>query len=390
MDQTETALLQILSVALAGDRVSPDALPAHTDWLALSRLAAAHKLLPLIFSALPVREIPEMQAQKNGILRQVASQTQRTEGFLALYRDMEEAGFHPLVVKGILCRSLYPQGDLRPSSDEDLFVPEEEFAGCFRFLEERGFIPTGSPENFEIGWRRGNLYIELHRCLFSPDSAWGDLNRYFAAEGTAYTVEAGSRIRSLCPHDHMLYLLLHAYKHFLYSGFGIRQICDIGLWARQYQQEIRWDLLAEQCRECRAMGFAAAVLGICDRQLQIGLALPPDWQTEDAYCLPLLEDVLTGGIYGSATDDRLHSANVTLSAVDTDRTGKRTGLLASLFPGRRSLEDRYPYLKQYPALLPLAWGQRIRRYLKGRRNPAESLTLGKERVALLRHYGIIR
>lgn len=35
----------------------------------------------------------------------------------------------------------------------------------------------------------------------------------------------------LAPTDHLLCLLCHAYKHFLYAGFGIRHVCDIGIFA---------------------------------------------------------------------------------------------------------------------------------------------------------------
>ena len=393
MTPTEQTFLHILAAALSGDRVSMDTLPENADWNTLSRLAAQHKLLPMIFSALPLEDVPEMRALKGSVLRQVVSQTQRTEAFLSLYGAMGEAGYHPLVVKGILCRGLYPQGDLRPSNDEDLFVTEEEFRGCCRFLKEQGFTPTDTDTDraFEIGWRKDHLYIELHRSLFSPEAgAYGDLNRFFTAKGTAYPTESGREILSLRPHDHMLYLLLHAYKHFLHSGFGIRQVCDIGLWAREYQARIDWNLLARQCAECRAQGFAAAVLGIGSHYLNISLPLPHDWATEKDYCLPLLEDILAGGIYGSADPGRQHSATVTLNAVEASRSGSRPSLLASLFPGRASLEGRYPYLKQYPVLLPLAWSQRICRYLRKKNDPAESIAVGRERVALLRHYGIIR
>ncbi|MGX8715932.1 MAG: hypothetical protein ACSW8A_09305 [Lachnospiraceae bacterium] len=37
--------------------------------------------------------------------------------------------------------------------------------------------------------------------------------------------------------------------------------------------------------------------------------------------MPFLEDVLKGGIYGSSSEDRLHSANITLGTVEAERTG---------------------------------------------------------------------
>ena len=398
--ENQNLLLTLLSHALRGSRPDPAALPENTDWAALFKTAAQHKLMPLIIATLPADRIPEVAAMKRVALQQMVSQTVRTNAFLELYGKMEETGFHPMVVKGILCRALYPQGDLRPSGDEDLYVPDSEFDGCCAFLREYGLAPTteASPEAFEIGWRNHTLYIELHRRLFSPESgAYGDLNGFFenaAGNRYAYPAEYGMTVHSLPPQEHMLYLLLHAYKHFLHSGFGIRQVCDIGLWARKYHDQIQWDTLAEKCRSCNAFGFSLAVLGIAGHYLEIPMELPEIWHSEKDYCEPLLRDILSGGIYGSADSSRQHSATVTLNAVEADRTGSRRSILASLFPSRASMEYKYPYLRKYPLLLPIAWLHRILCYLRKNRSnntdPTASAAIGQERVDLLKFYGIIK
>lgn len=392
MTQTEQIFLGILRAALKHDTPESPSLPEDGNWPELVRLALQHKLLPLMASGLPLQEIPGGNKLKFQALQQAAFQTQRTRAFLDLYAQLEAAGFHPLVVKGILCRSLYPQPDLRPSSDEDLYIAPSEFTGCCRFLQEQGFVPTGPAEDnaFEIGWRRQDLYIELHQQLFAPDSgAYGDLNRFFAPNGVGYPTEYGRTVVSLEPQDHGLYLLLHAFKHFLHSGFGIRQVCDICLWFDRYHREIHWDAMTRHCRDCDALGFARAVLGIGVHYLDIPLNLPPHWQVTPEYCLPMLRDLLRAGIYGSADRERQHSATVTLNAVEASRAGSKASLLTSLFPPREQMEARYPRLKKQPLLLPLAWGHRIAGYVRRRNRPAESLRIGKERIALLKHYEII-
>ena len=46
----------------------------------------------------------------------------------------------PLVMKGIVCRSLYPKPDLRPSGDEDLLIPEKDFAAVDAYFMRKGFV----------------------------------------------------------------------------------------------------------------------------------------------------------------------------------------------------------------------------------------------------------
>lgn len=397
----EKTLLNILRAALRGEKADPAQLPADTDWEKLCAMALQHKLLPMIVSALPPDVLPNGQMRKRQVIQQVVTQTLKTKAFLELYTAMRSAGFHPLVVKGIVCRGLYPQGDLRPSGDEDLYVCDEEFSACRQFLRDYGMEPTSedSPDAYEIGWSKPGspLYIELHRRLFAPDAmAYGDLEGFFALSGghtAEYPTDFDETVTSLPPHEHMLYLLLHAYKHFLYSGFGIRQVCDIGLWAEKYHDQIDWARLARQCDGCSARKFSAAVFGVARHFLDIPLELPAVWDSPKDFCEPLLADILSGGIYGTADSDRQHSATVTLNAVAADRTGTRRSLWKSVFLKREDMEKKYPYLKKYPFLLPVSWVQRIFHYLRRNQGPAShlsaSITIGNERIQLLKLYDII-
>lgn len=389
LNQPQQLFLDILKAGLQGTAAELEEMPQPDTQNALLQLAGEHKLLPLILTAWP-RQWPVPAEHKRFAFHQAALQMQKNVALLALYNDLRQAGYHPLVVKGILCRELYPQGELRPSSDEDLFVPSEEFSGCCRALQHWGFAPTGEEdtEAYEIGWRKGILYIELHRHLFPPEShAYGELNRFFphpGENGTAYP----SGVCSLSVQDHLLYLLLHAYKHFLHSGFGIRQVCDICLWARQYESRIQWPQLFAQCESCGAEGFAAAVFGIGHHWL--GIDLTVDRIPSPEYCLPLLCDILSAGIYGSAQDARLHSATMTLHAVEARRSDIQRGMLTSLLPPLSAMQRKYACLKKYPLLLPFAWLHRIGQYLCHGGNAAASATIGSDRIALLKHYGILK
>ena len=66
-----------------------------------------------------------------------------------------------------------------------------------------------------------------------------------------------------------------------------------------------------------------------------------------------------------------------------------------LSPGAAAGGGRYPYLKEKPYLLPLAWVNRILKYGKetaggsADNNAAQSIKIGNGRVALLKEYRII-
>ena len=393
---TETQFLHIAKAAISGGD-----LPAEkVDWPAIFTLANQQKLLPILFEA--VRKTPAAEENaalfavtKQQVIGQVLNQTVRSAEFPDLYHKLRSAGLHPIVVKGQLCSRLYPLKDHRISADDDLYIPDAEFMACHEQLLANG-LTTDTPADEmptadEVPYTKGGspLYIELHRRLFdSSEDAHDELNGFFTDLNPAEI----DGFLAMPPHEHLLYLLLHAYKHFVRSGIGLRQFCDIGLWAREYHTEIDWQRLREQCESVHAATFAAAAFRIAKDYLGIEFDLPAPW-SDAVDAEPLLHDSLCGGVYGSNDLTRLHSSTVTLNAVKASRTGEKSSVLRTVFPKREYLE-RYPYLKKRPYLLPVAWAQRLAHYASEKQSGADSsasgsIKLAKERIELMKQYGVM-
>ena len=393
----ETQFLHIAKAAISGGD-----LPAEkVDWPAIFTLANQQKLLPILFET--VRKMPAAEENaavfavtKQQVIGQVLNQTVRSAEFADLYRKLRKAGLRPIVVKGQLCSRLYPLKDHRISADDDLYISDAEFMACHKQLLANG-LTTDTPVDElatadEVSYTKSGspLYIELHRHLFdSAEDAHDELNHFFT---DINPVEMDGFLAML-PHEHLLYLLLHAYKHFVRSGIGARQFCDIGLWAREYHTKIDWQRLREQCESVHAATFAAAAFRIARDDLGIEFDLPAPW-SDAVDAEPLLHDTLCGGVYGSNDLTRLHSSTVTLNAVKASRTGEKSNVLRTVFPKREYLERRYPYLKKRPYLLPVAWAQRLAHYASEKQSGADSsasgsIKLAKERIELMKQYGIM-
>ena len=394
---TETQFLHIAKSAISGVD-----LPAEkVDWPAIFTLANQQKLLPILFEA--VRKMPAAEENvalfavtKQQVIGQVLNQTVRSAEFSDLYHKLRSAGLHPIVVKGQLCSRLYPLKDHRISADDDLLIPDGEFMACHEQLLANG-LTTDTPADElasadEVSYTKEGspLYIELHRHLFdSSEDAHDELNSFFA-DLQAAEIDG---FLAMPPHEHLLYLILHAYKHFVSCGIGLRQFCDIGLWARAYHGEIDWQRLHDQCAAVHAATFAAAAFRIARDYLGIGFDLSAPWD-ENIDVEPLLHDTLCGGVYGSNDLTRLHSSTVTLNAVKASRTGEKSSVLRTVFPKREYLERRYPYLKKRPYLLPVAWAQRLAHYASEKQSGAGnsasgSIKLAKERIELMKRYDIM-
>lgn len=414
MKHFETLFFEALCASLENRKLTWEFDLPEDDWQSIFTLAQTHKVLPLVFDAVSVcpsikRLNPQLvQRTRLQSVAMMMQQIQKTSEFLNIYSQFASQGIKSLVVKGLVCRELYPKPDLRISSDEDILVPAEQFAKSVQILQECGLqanVLQADVENAdEIGFVavNGSSYIELHKSLFARTSeAYGELNHYFVDcfEKNVSLYVQGREIKTLEPRMHLFYLICHAFKHFLHSGFGIRQVCDMVMLANTYGKDLDWQTLLIQCREIRADKFAAAIFKIGKNYLTFDwerAGYPKEWQEIEIEEEELLSDLLQSGIYGGSTMSRRHSAKITLEAAASVKTGRKpiNAVIATAFPTAKELESRFPYLKEKPYLLPLAWTSRILEYRKetkmmNNNSAAEAIKIGNERVELLKKYGII-
>lgn len=404
--------LRLFSAFLRKESVVIEQKITEEEWKQLFQMAFHHQIVPMLYEMAITQEsfcqLPEGQRQiwKQETMITVAKQAHKTNEFVRLYRLMRENGMHPLVVKGIVCRDLYPKPDHRPSCDEDLLVTKEEIWQIDKLLLKEGFKREITDESMrktieslhEIGYRnwKTGVYLEVHLSLFPEESAaYGSFNTLFqgaALRAVGLSIN-GCEILTLHPTDHFLYLLCHSAKHFMHSGFGVRQLADLLLFAERYGNEINWDYIIEKTKEYHMDVFMIHLFDIGIRHFSFDLChigWPQDRIKLDGTLdsSDLLQDLLVGGVFGASTGERLHSANITLSAVER---GERGGTIwSSLFPGRSYMEQKYDYVSKYPWLLPIGWIHRMIEFLwKDHTDSRKVLETGEMRVNLLKKYQMI-
>lgn len=408
MEHHERLFLEAMKAALLDQTVAWDGRVSPETLKQVLELAQMHHVLPMVFEA--IYSCPAAAALDPGLvaecrqatLHAVMHQAVKTEEFFELYDILRQTGAPALVVKGLVCRNLYPRPDYRDSTDEDVFCGEQSFSICQEAMTKGGMEPyKGEQEDYEISYHKvdGTLHVELHKNLFQKNSeVFDDCNRFFdhSLEHPAWVTVDGRQIATLDYSENMLYLILHAYKHFLHSGFGIRQVCDMVLFANHYGAQIRWEEVRRNAGSLRVERFAGALFAIGEKYLTFDpekACFPISWLEVDPE--PLLQDLLCGGIYGAAQRSRMHSSNIMLNAVKANKKGKRgIKLLGAAFPSVDILKNRYRWLQKKPWLLPVAWGMRIFSYLKGAvthkdSSAADVMRTGSQRVELLRFYDMI-
>ncbi len=406
MAKTEECLILALSAFLQQNKACPD--PADTDIRELIGLCREQHVLPMVYDAVydcrSVRNSPEAGKFRSLALAETVSQTERSAQFAKIYTHLTKKGLRPLAVKGVLCRSVFPKGHLRTSSDEDILVSEEEFSVVVSALTEYG-MKMSEESGGEVCFTLDDCRIEVHKSLFDPSSAaLSRMNAPFSDVHEApvsYETENGLTVWSMKPEKHLLYLILHAYKHFIHSGFGIRQVCDVYLWAQRFAGTTDWDGVFDTLESLNAAVFAKAVFSIGERLAGEKLPLSEKWNAVTADPAPMLRDIMCSGVYGTRDLTRTHTATVTLNAVENESSAAGKSFLSSVFPSREKLTSQYPVLSEKPCLLPAVWLKRLwgygreavcRRGSDGSNgsDPAKTLKTAKDRLKLLKYYGIIK
>ena len=415
MNRSDKLFLEALKASLVDEKVNWDFHISTEDWCDIFHKAEIHQVLPLIYNAVyrcqaaAKLDRDMLKIYKKKAVHRVITQTMRTEEFLKVYQHLMDEKVHPVMVKGIVCRQLYPNPDYRASGDEDMLVRSREFNEMKTAVKSYGLTADkhkGDYEtSYEITYRSSTspMVIEMHRSLFPPDSEeYGEMNQFFKGihSKTIKIDVNGVEIRTLDYTDHLFYLICHAFKHLLHGGVGIRQICDMVMFANAYGDRIDWVRILDTCREIKVDLFAAAIFKIGEKYLVFDAeksCYPKVWQDIFVDEHALLEDVLSGGLYGDSSMSRKHSSTLTLNAVRDEKKGKKvkTNVMKSIFPSSNMLKGRYQYLEKYPVLLPVAWVDRIWKYQAEIRKiskdqPMESIKIGNQRIEMLKEYGIIK
>ncbi len=367
-------------------------------------------MLPLVFDAVislgldKFAEGDVIDRTRATVRALTVAQIRKSAELCRIYPSLTVGGISPVIVKGIVCASLYPKPDLRLSSDADFFIADEMLAETESTLTREGYALSAAGNNADKSVVKYTspdkvLSIELHRCLFEdyPDNI-AALNRYFdpLIGNCATLVIDNVPFRVMDDTSHMLYLIFHAYKHFLYLGFGLKLLCDLLLFARHCDSTADWKYIRCSVSDCGASVFFASLLRLGCGILGFTESDYPNAINEFPEAVPydgLLDDILASGVFGLSSDDRVHSASTVMNALQTGSTSP--SLLRTLFPSAKSLRARSPYLIKHPYLLPYAWMSRIFKALQSRTRHemtydlTASAEIAEERIALMRQYGII-
>lgn len=413
MDKEQIVLLSLIRNALH-DEKKVEIQVSDMEWNKVFSYAHRQNILPIIVneaSKMPnVKEDSYFKQYHTRSLRIVLEQAKKTEYFLQIYKQFTNQRIYPIVMKGLICRKLYQKyANHRISSDDDILIKKEDFDAVKNILEKYGYVC----EKPDITWKqlekvqeitfknpKLGLTMEVHVNPIGHENVIRDvMNDFFTDvfENSIFEEFMDSKrevinVRTMNQTDHFLFLILHAFKHFTVSGFGLRQCMDILIFQERNVEKIDWDMIQKRLNQIGALQFLADIQWIGNTYMGFTHVLI----TSPNCPMDLLEDLLLNGVFGNETKAQRTARGFTgaVVSVETENPHFIKKCFFTIFPQRKSMISFHPELVEKPWLLPIFWVKRIGRLLFRKKVfdgdlLAESKKISNRRVALLRKYKVV-
>ncbi len=239
MERHEEILIGLLKSAMWGIPVSVP--HDFKDWGLLFRLAKSQSVLALVADVILSDKETSSRISEKGQERLrsfMMANIMTAERLGTLISEsvklLRKAGIRPVLLKGQGLAAYYPDPRLRQCGDIDLYIGNDDYRKAYEIFKPLA-TKIDDIRKLDIGIHFdvnvGNLDIEVHR--YTEVYKGRNLNRIYqnaAIHGTRENTVTmnfnGVEVETPSDVFNAFYIFGHMFRHFLYEGVGLRQLCD--------------------------------------------------------------------------------------------------------------------------------------------------------------------
>ena len=328
---------------------------AQDDSVSLTNLAQAQSSLPFLLPYI----------KDSSLLYNIKHQTKlmmlnyyQIEQFTRRIADLFDANnISYVLLKGISLAAFYPVPEYRKLGDVDIYINDKEmFNRASALLLANGYTKDDEISDHHQGYlykvpQTGRtMILELHYRivgLYQYAPANKIVDAVFAS-GAFTPIMQKVNDRSypvLPPTEYTFYMIHHMLKHYLYSGFGIRLLCDFSFYLECNYTDIDFVKIHTWCEESKILHLYEIILETC----RIYLGLPETIDSKihynkndcEAFIIQLLED---GDVSPNNGPTLVGSGSY-----------KKINFLTYFKEGHLQMHVRFPKLGKCPLLWPILW-----------------------------------
>ena len=307
-------------------------------------LSSAHFLTSAVAFALEkvtVLPHPYDQAKKKAIRKLALFDIERAK----LFAELEKNGIWYLPLKGILLKNDYPISAMREMSDNDILCDSSGMGKIKEIMERMGYsCDVFGTTNHDTYSKPPTLEFEIHRELFLQ-SDMPEIFEYFKNIREKLLPIAGTSFGyRMTDEDFYIYLICHAFKHYYFSGTGLRSLLDIYIYLSKHGEKLDRAYLDREFEVLGLLGFEREITGVAQKAFGFEELSEDEWKA--------LFEYIESGVYGTEETRRYKRNNRNLGGDDSDGS-KRRYLLKRVFISGKALESNYPFFYKHKWLYPV-------------------------------------
>lgn len=297
---------------------------------------------------------PWLQSKDKTIRKNILLNAERE----ALERELDAMGCWHMSLKGSRLQYDYPRFGMREMSDNDILFDPEMRDQVRDLMCSRGYNVSEFRESIHDTYDKPPVYhMEMHAALFKEANA-PELAAYYRDTKSRLISEDGSACRlRFTDEDFYIYVVAHAYKHYVCSGTGIRHLLDLWVYSRRHEN-LDWDYIRRELHQFGAAEFEENSRNLGHKFFDRPNRCPELTQAEESF----LTELLTAGTFGTTkigVNNKVKKAG-----------GRGSYLFSWLFPSLDALRVLYPCREVHGWMVPLFW---LSRWVGALLRPARSI-----------------
>lgn len=346
-------------------------LPDQPDLENLYRFCKFHSITAIVSMALEkvwkTRPAdPEMmkkwrQARDKAIRKNILLNAERER----ILNHLESIGCWYMPLKGSLLQFDYPVFGMRQMSDNDILYDKAMTRQVHDFMIDDGYEAVTYQKGNHDEYTKKPLYnMEMHRELFMS-AVNPEMAEYYRNIRARLRKDDGNRFGyHFTREDFYIFMVAHAYKHYLHGGVGIRNLLDVYVYVGKYESEMDWRYLEEELTRFGAWTFDVECRALSQKLFSSPVRTDA-WTDAEQRALDLY---FTSGAFGTAervVENRLQSVKGEDGSGES--AGKLRYILKRMFPSVEYLAENAPVLREKPWLAPVYYVKRFFSVLFSRR-----------------------
>lgn len=342
----------------------------NINWEELFKQAREHNLISIIYYSISKLELKKNLTKEllnkwvKATFMYSIRELNNMKNIEELFKAFNENELEFVVLKGVIIKELYPKAEFRTMGDCDVIVKESDLDFGKNILKQLGYSENKHKDEHGAHkiFARNNQIVEMHWTLINDDffngskefekKLWNNIRQFKVCRESIYVLN----------HEYMIvHLIAHMAVHLIWSGFGIRQLLDLYLYSKNYENEINWMKVFSILKSSSLENFSIILYIVIEKLFNYRITKENYDEINNFKGVlnnniveTFIEYIFDSGVFGQT--NKLDGFTSTI--MNSRRNNKKDMIITHgrlLFPNMESLNDKYGYAKRYKVLMPVAW-----------------------------------